>query len=153
MYIIKTIDYSTFNDAIKLTLEVFMEFEAPEYSDEGVKTFTDYVMSDETRQILLNRSNVFLGCYHKKQLVGIVAFRNDSHVSLLFVDKNHHRKGIATCLLKSAVNITKRKGVREITLNSSPYAVPFYHRFGFVDTDKQLLTDGIKYTPMKYIVE
>ncbi len=153
MFIIKSIDYSTIDDAIKLILEVFMEFEAPEYSDEGIKTFTDYVMSDETRRILLNRCNVFLGCYHKKQLIGVVAFRNDSHVSLLFVDKNHHRKGIATHLMKKAVKITKKKGVSEITLNSSPYAVPFYHRFGFVNTDTQLLTDGIKYTPMKYIVK
>ena len=153
MYIIKNLDYSTIDDAIKLTLEVFMEFEAPEYSDEGVKTFTDYVHSDETRQIFLNGTNIFLGCYHKKQLVGIIAFRNDSHVSLLFVDKKHHRKGIATRLMKKAVKITKNKGVKEITLNSSPYAVPFYHRFGFVDTDTQLLTDGIKYTPMKYIIK
>lgn len=152
MYI-KKINYTTIKDAIKLILEVFMEFEAPEYSDEGIKTFTDYVMSDETRQILLYGSNIFLGCYHKKKLIGIVAFRNDSHVSLLFVDKNYHRKGIATQLMKKAVNISKRKGVREITLNSSPYAVPFYHRFGFVDTDMQLLTDGIKYTPMKYIIK
>ncbi len=153
MYIIKSLDYISINDAIKLTLEVFMEFEAPEYSEEGIKTFTDYVTSDETRQIFLNSSNIFLGCYYKKQLVGIIAFRDDSHVSLLFVDKNHHRKGIATRLMKKAVKITKKKGVREITLNSSPYAVPFYHRFGFVDTDTQLLTDGIKYTPMKYIIK
>lgn len=153
MYIIKNLNDSEFDNAIKLTLEVFMEFEAPEYSEEGVKTFTDYVTSNETRQILLNDTNVFLGCYHKKQLVGIVAFRNDSHVSLLFVDNNHHRQGIATRLMKKAVKITKKKGVREITLNSSPYAVPFYHRFGFVDTDAQRITDGIKYTPMKYIVK
>ncbi len=153
MFIIKSIDYSTIDDAIKLILEVFMEFEAPEYSDEGIKTFTVYVTSDETRQILLNGTNIFFGCYHKKQLIGVVAFRNDSHISLLFVDKNYHRKGIATRLMKKAVKITKKKGVSEITLNSSPYAVPFYHRFGFVDTDTQLLTDGIKYTPMKYIIK
>ena len=153
MYIIKDIDISHYDTAVNLTLEVFMEFEAPEYSQEGIHTFIDYIHSNETREILLNKANVFLGCFYKKQLVGIIAFRNESHVSLLFVNKNYHRKGIATRLMKKAVKLTKKKGVNEITLNSSPYAVPFYHKFGFVDTDKQLLTDGIKYTPMKYIVK
>lgn len=37
-----------------------------------------------------------------------------------------------------------------ITVNSSPYAVPIYHKLGFVDTDTEQLSDGMRYTPMKY---
>ncbi|MCQ4640814.1 GNAT family N-acetyltransferase [Blautia coccoides] len=39
---------------------------------------------------------------------------------------------------------------KEFTVNSSPYAVPVYHKFGFVDTDCEQLTDGMRYTPMKF---
>ena len=40
---------------------------------------------------------------------------------------------------------------KEITVNSSRYAVGFYHKLGFTDVEKEQLTDGIRYTPMKYI--
>ncbi|MFR3657622.1 MAG: GNAT family N-acetyltransferase [Eisenbergiella sp.] len=30
-------------------------------------------------------------------------------------------------------------------------AVPVYHKLGFVDTNTEQLTDGIRYTPMKYV--
>ena len=39
----------------------------------------------------------------------------------------------------------------EFTVNSSPFAVPVYHKLGFVDTNTEQLTDGIRYTPMKYM--
>lgn len=38
-----------------------------------------------------------------------------------------------------------------ITVNSSPYAVPVYHKLGFVDTDTEQLSDGMRYTPMQFI--
>lgn len=38
-----------------------------------------------------------------------------------------------------------------ITVNFSPYAVPVYHKLGFVDTDTEQLSDGMRYTPMQFI--
>ena len=35
-----------------------------------------------------------------------------------------------------------------MTVNSSPYAVPIYHRLGFTDTDVEQVTNGLRYTPM-----
>jgi hypothetical protein len=37
-----------------------------------------------------------------------------------------------------------------MTVNSSPYAVNIYHSLGFVDTDIEKVTNGMKYTPMVY---
>lgn len=37
----------------------------------------------------------------------------------------------------------------KITLNASPYAVPFYHTLGFIDIDDQKEYNGILYTPME----
>ncbi len=36
------------------------------------------------------------------------------------------------------------------TVNSSPYAVEIYRRLGFAPTDHEQITNGIRYTPMKY---
>lgn len=40
---------------------------------------------------------------------------------------------------------------KEFTVNSSPYAVPIYHKLGFRDTDKEQTVDGLRFTPMMYI--
>lgn len=38
---------------------------------------------------------------------------------------------------------------REITVNSSCYAVDFYHKLGFKDLEPEKEIGGIKFTPMK----
>lgn len=40
----------------------------------------------------------------------------------------------------------------ELTLNSSPYGLPFYRRLGFVPQSGEQEKDGIRFTPMKYTV-
>ena len=37
---------------------------------------------------------------------------------------------------------------QEFTVHASPYAVPVYERLGFRATNKEQLTDGLRYTPM-----
>ena len=37
-----------------------------------------------------------------------------------------------------------------ITLDSSPYGIPFYKAIGFVPTDEEKTVNGIRFTPMKY---
>ena len=37
-----------------------------------------------------------------------------------------------------------------ITLNSSPYGLPFYKAIGFVPTEEEKTVNGIRFTPMKY---
>ncbi|MGM9541909.1 MAG: GNAT family N-acetyltransferase [Candidatus Limivicinus sp.] len=36
------------------------------------------------------------------------------------------------------------------TVNSSPYAVEVYRHLGFTPTDTEQLTNGIRYTPMRF---
>ena len=44
-------------------------------------------------------------------------------------------------------------GKTTITLNSSPYGVPFYRAIGFVPTDEEKTVNGIRFTPMEYKAE
>ena len=37
-----------------------------------------------------------------------------------------------------------------ITLNSSPYGLPFYKAIGFVPTDEEKTVNGNRFTPMKF---
>jgi predicted GNAT family N-acyltransferase len=40
-----------------------------------------------------------------------------------------------------------------ITVNSSPFGVPFYERYGFSPTDEMQHKDGFTYLPMSYDID
>ena len=46
MYTIRRINSDEVEEALALALEVFMEFEAPDYKPEGVETFRSLVQRD-----------------------------------------------------------------------------------------------------------
>lgn len=129
-------------EALDLALRVFMDFEAPDYNDEGIGNFTEFIRSrDKTDPLAM------YAAYLDGELVGMGATRNGGrHICLLFVDARHHRQGIG----RSLVDAMKRKCPEQfITVNSSPYAVEIYKKIGFIPTDNEQTLDGIRYTPME----
>ncbi|HBE86222.1 MAG TPA: GNAT family N-acetyltransferase [Lachnoclostridium sp.] len=138
--------------ALDLVWQVFLEFEAPEYSDEGIQEFKNFIDLNSIEQKIDKNEMLFWGCFCGENIVGVVATRQPCHISLLFVDKEHHRQGIGRELLSTITSFYKEAGVnREMTVNSSPYAVEIYHKLGFMDTDTEQLVNGIRFTPMKYV--
>jgi len=129
-------------EALDLALRVFMAFEAPDYNEEGIASFNEFVVNKEKTDAL-----VMYGAYQDERMVGMGATRNGGrHISLLFVEPEFHGQGIG----KQLVNLIRRKCPEStITVNSSPYAVEIYKKMGFVATDNELVKDGIRYTPMQ----
>ena len=54
-------------------------------------------------------------------------------------------------LLKDILN--ENPSIKELTLNSSPYAIPFHLKLGFEPTSEEQEIDGIRFTPMKYVIK
>lgn len=128
--------------ALQLALEVFMEFEAPDYTQEGIKEFGDFLNNQEEIEKL-----EFYGALDQGFILGVLAMRQ-KHISLLFVKKECHRKGIAKRLFSYMLEQLKSD---TITVNSSPYAQQIYEKLGFVKTDMEQITNGIRYIPMIYV--
>lgn len=129
------------NKAIDLVWHVFKEFEAPDYSEQGVKEFWNSIHDEE----YLNKLRIY-GAFEDEQILGMIATRNEGgHIALFFVDGKYQRHGIGKKLF-SLVSEDNTGG--SITVNSSPFAVPIYHRLGFVDTNSERVTNGLRYTPM-----
>ncbi len=140
---IQKIGTSEIDEAINLIWETFLKFEAPDYSSEGVKSFQEFI---ENRDILSKTE--FFGAYENDNLKGVIAVRNGrKHICCFFVKEQFQRQGIGRKLWEYLKNNSPHN---IITVNSSPYAVPVYHKLGFADTDTEQLRDGIRYTPMQY---
>lgn len=142
---VKKIEKSERARALGLVFAVFMQYEAPDYSKEGVETFQGSVVNN---QDYLNDICMY-GAYEDCNMVGIIATRNSgNHIALFFVDGKYQKKGIGRNLFNLVVeNSTKNI----ITVNSSPYAVEVYHRLGFTDSSTEQVKDGMRYTPMTYV--
>mgnify|MGYP005805813377 FL=1 len=141
---IKKIDEAQIADAIDLIWTTFLQFEAPDYSEEGIQSFKDFI---ENKDII--SSLEFWGAYDSQILKGVIATNeNRKHICCFFVKAEYHRQGIGRKLWEYLLENSKSE---VITVNSSPYAVPIYHRLGFVDTETEQLSDGMRYTPMKYV--
>jgi GNAT superfamily N-acetyltransferase len=140
---IKRVQDSDIDRALKLIWETFLEFEAPDYSEDGVQSFHEFI---EDRAVV--DSLLFFGAYDKEELKGVIALNSEcTHICCFFVRARYHRQGIGRTLWEYVLAHSKND---MITVNSSPYAVPVYHKLGFTDTDSEQLVDGIRYMPMKY---
>ncbi|ADL02966.1 GNAT family N-acetyltransferase [Lacrimispora saccharolytica] len=139
--------------ALDLVWKIFEEFEAPDYPDEGIEEFRKFLDFETIKQKISRNEMFFWGCFSGDAIVGVIAARQPCHISLLFVNKEHHRRGIGRELFHTVTSFYAAAGIhQEITVHSSPYAVEVYHKLGFVDTDTEQLLNGIRFTPMKYIL-
>ena len=129
-------------DALALMWKVFLQFEAPEYSAEGIASFRAS-LEDEERI----RSMTFYGAFDGKKLVGVLCMRAPQHIAGFFVDAAYHRRGIGRTLFETMRQDYDRQ---VFTVHSSPYAVGFYRRLGFVPTQVEQITNGLRYTPMRF---
>lgn len=83
-------------------------------------------------------------------IVGFIALRDNSHVFHMFVDKAHHRQGVAAALWQSARRAALEAGNPGVfTVNASNHAVPVYEKMGFVRTAEMQCKNGIYYNPMQ----
>lgn len=140
---IKKLKQDDIAGALDLVLNVFMQYEAPDYSQKGIQTFKECINDVEWVGSL-----EWFGAYIEKSLTGIIATRNaGNHIALFFVKGEYHRQGIGRKLFEI---VMKNCTSDSITVNSSPYAVEVYKHFGFSVMQEEQITDGIRYTPMLF---
>ena len=141
---------SEWDDAMALAWRTFMQFEAQDYTPEGVGSFQDFITDTVLYRMFMLGVYQLFGAFDNGRMVGMLSLRGGGNISLLFVDGKYHRRGIGRGLIEYVSQyVLTEEGHGSITVNAAPYATGFYHRMGFVDTDTEQACDGIRYTPMK----
>ncbi|MBQ7782788.1 MAG: GNAT family N-acetyltransferase [Oscillospiraceae bacterium] len=145
-----TADDDRIYDALELAGRVFMQFEAPMFTAEGVDNFFRYINGKKLSDKLSEGSAVIYAYMDDEIIRSMLCICGGSHISLCFTDGEYQRKGMGSALLEAAFTENKSDCY---TVNASPCGVNFYRRHGFVPTDMELMENGIIYTPMKKISE
>ena len=142
--------------AMDLALEVFMQFEAPDYHPSGVDTFKrDIVENPEYLENARRGVCPIYAAFDGDKMVALIGMRsNKKHINLVFTKKEYHRRGIAKAIFNYLLDdvLKENPTLDELTLNSSPYGVPFYLAIGFVPLSDEQEINGIRFTPMKYVI-
>lgn len=128
-------------ETLELVWRVFLEFEAPDYTEEGVQEFK---RSIDDQDWVKNRE--FYGAFENNKIIGVIATKDITHIALFFVDGKHHKQGIGKKLFNLISELNDRGF---FTVNSSPYAHEVYKHLGFIDTDVEQCINGLKFYPMK----
>ena len=148
------INQGKLRDALDLVWEVFEKYEAPDYEEMGIATFRHFIEYHNMVEKVDQGEMRFWGCYQNNELAGIIALRRGQHISLLFVRERFHHLGIARKLMRVAVDAVaeEKPQIRAVTVNSSPYAVGFYKKMGFVPLGPEKKEDGIRFTSMRLAI-
>jgi len=136
-------------EAITLAWRTFLKFEANDYGTSGIRSFRKF-LADTTlrRMFLLGKYTMFIAVAGGR-IVGMISLRSENHISLLFVEEKYHRKGIGGALIRHAEEyLHEELQMRTITVDAAPYAVEFYHKLNYKDTQPERCMDGIRFTSM-----
>ena len=91
----KKLNKKHLTEAMFLVKEVFDEFEAPFYSQEGITSFYKFIDLKNIETKLENNEIILYGVLLNNKIVGVLGLKNPNHICLLFIDKNHHKKRIS----------------------------------------------------------
>ena len=131
-----------------------MQFEAKDCTPRGIESFLEFITDEVLHRMFVMGAYQLFCAYDNGKMVGMISLRGETHISLLFVDERYHRMGIGRRLIDYVSNyVLTEEGHHHVTVNAALGATGFYHCVGFVDTDKEQINDGIRFTPMKRKIE
>jgi GNAT superfamily N-acetyltransferase len=116
----------------------------------GAEAFLQTLSPEAIAGYVLSDGMAYSTAWYGEALAGVVALRDKSHVFHLFVAPEYQRQGVARVLWRHAMTEARTAGHHGgFTVNATPYALPVYQRFGFVETGPKVQTRGIAYVPMR----
>lgn len=136
-------------EVCNLAARSFNEFIAPGFTEKGINEFFKYSNPRAFKRRL--ESGYFaMVAESKGDLAGMIELRGNNHISMLYVDKAFHRKGVAKELVRLALEkvSSNNESPKDITVNSSRYAVPFYEGLGFIQYEDEKSIFGVIHIPM-----
>jgi GNAT superfamily N-acetyltransferase len=136
----------------ELVSQVFNQFVAPDYGQEGIEAFFRFTNPRSMRE-RMQLGGFVLVARQADPLAGMMEFAPPDHVAMLFVSLR--RQGIAKHLLTRAICKARaiNPNVSTLTVHSSPYAEAIYLKMGFRRTGDDTTENGITYTPMQLILQ
>lgn len=135
--------------AMKMIWRTFLEYDGKDYTQEGIKSFFEFITDDDLYVSFLNGKYQMMVALADGEVIGAGSIRSRNHLSLLFVDGAYHHRGIGSAIMAKLFDYLEREaGERYMSLKAAPYAVDFYRKLGFTTVRPEEEYSGIRVTSM-----
>ena len=135
--------------ALDLAWRMFEKYDAPDYGAEHTERMR-VAIEDRLKDLSIYDERLMVVAIVDDRVVGMLETYGTNRISLLFVDSEYQRKGIATALMNKIAGELKTRGYDKIVLNASPYGLAFYRHYGFIVAEEEWNADTPWKTPMWY---
>jgi len=137
----------------RIALESFLGAVAPHYRPEGLVEFGRYA-SPEAIAERMRAGHIFYLARREESILGIAEIRPLAHLAMLFILPGQQRQGVGKALLRRAIRDLQHTADQVVlTVASSPNAIDAYERYGFVAEGEMQEVKGIRFLPMRLVVE
>ena len=135
--------------ALDLAWRMFVKYDSKDYGVEHTERMREAI-EDRLKDFSIYNQRLMMVALFDGKVVGMLETYGTNRISLLFVDSEYQRKGIATALMSKIASELKMKGYEKIVLSSSPYGSSFYKYYGFTVDDEEKNPDTPWKIPMSY---
>lgn len=138
------------SESISLLINGVAHYFTLDPNGRGAERFLDSISTEAIRGYILSSSYHYIVAEINSKIAGVAALKEGAHLFHLFVAPPFQKKGLSRTLW-NAIKDSSKLDYKEFTVNSTPYAVPVYEKFGFVVTGPRTEMNGIAFVPMKMI--
>ncbi|EZQ10405.1 GNAT family N-acetyltransferase [Acinetobacter sp. Ver3] len=89
----------------------------------------------------------------KQSLVGMIAYKQPTHIFHFFVHPNLQFQGVGTHLFNYVLDQLTQTEIQQITVNAHIGAVHFYKKLGFTSQNEVDIFEDLKFIRMKKMIE
>lgn len=115
-----------------------------DYSPEQIQLWSSSI-KDEERWKEKIRTQYFIKVLSNDVVVGMGSLENGNYIDVIYVHKDHQRKGIAQFLLNHLIQTAKENNYGSIHSDVSFTAWPFFEKNGFQKSKmNRIIKDGVE---------
>ncbi len=122
--------------ALALAWRMFVKYDSQDYGVEHTERMR-VAIEDRLKDFSIYNQRLMVITLVDGKIVGMLETYGTNRISLLFVDSEYQRKGIATAMMNKIASELKTRGCDKIVLNSSPHGLSFYENYGFIVEDEK----------------
>ncbi len=142
----------------EVILEVFEEFVAGDFLEEGITLFKEFISPVSLKQREEKGIAFTLVAKYQGKIIGTISIKDKDHIALFFVNKDYHRQGIGKSLFYKALDkilSSDARQIKKITVNAYASSAEVYKSLGFkpLASGEPKETNGIVYVPMELTLQ
>ena len=145
-YEIRKLKETELDQALILTWDMFLKYNAPFSEYEGIKFFKDHITYPKMLKRLCDKRCLFIGAFNKDKLIGFV-MGTSNYIDLFFVNDDYQKQGVGKKMFEY---YSKQFPNNDIVLSAAHYSIKFYKKIGFIENGEEKMERGILSIPLIY---